>query len=277
MYETLPEQIKVRINRINNDKCKREYEGHSHIVSLDKGITYTIESLAEYILAKIDPHFDPTETNLDKVKIYSQEGIDLKDSDLFFLENFGTLYLDVHGYPFNYKQILHQYKICEKLGKGRFGVVYKIVDKVTDKAFAMKMIKIEGFFSRANNAEILFKEQKALMQFNHNNVVKLYNGFVIKNKIWQIMELWAGGELKKYLLSKPQQRVSEREARFLILQIWRGISYCHQKGIIHRNLKPENILIAKQVNNQNNPFSMRHSLIIGEVDIEKEDYEDILL
>ena len=72
---------------------------------------------------------------------------------------------------------------------GRFGVVHKIIEKATGKAFALKMIKIEGFFSKANNAEILFKEQKALIQFNHNHVVKFYNGFVIKNKIWQIMEI----------------------------------------------------------------------------------------
>lgn len=149
----------------------------------------SVVSLAERILAKIDPNFDPTEANLDKVKLYSQDGIDLKDSDFFFIENFGTLFIDVEGNPFNYKQILHQYKICERLGEGRFGIVHKIIEKTTGKAFALKMIKIEGFFSKANNAEILFKEQKALIQFNHNNVVKFYNGFVIKNKIWQIMEI----------------------------------------------------------------------------------------
>ena len=196
MFDSLPEHIKVRINRISSEKPKKLYEMNSHIVPVDKSRTYSIESLVTYILEKIDPAFDSTETNLEKVKIYSQEGIELKDSDLFFLDNFGTLYIDINGRPFNYKQILHQYKIWEKLGKGRFGVVYKIIDKATSKPFAMKIIKIEGYFSRANNAEIMFKEQKALMQFNHNNVVKLYNGFSIKNKICQIMELWAGGELK---------------------------------------------------------------------------------
>ena len=277
MYdESWIKQIKVRINKgVNN---KQKYNDCSTCsIAINKSRAYSIISLAEMIREKIDPSFDSTETKFDKVKLYSQDGIDLKDSDLFFIENFGTLYLDFEGGQFNYKQILHQYKMCDWLGKGRFGVVYKIIEKTTGKAFAMKMIKIEGFFSKANNAEILFKEQKALMQFNHNHVIKLYNGFVIKNKICQIMELCAGGDLQHYLSIQPKQRVSEKEARFLILQIWRGISYWHQKGIVHRNLKPDNIFISEEFGRHSNDCFLNNDLIIDEQELYKEDYEDIVL
>lgn len=249
MYAEPQGMLKVRINCAEGDNIYKEHRNKVYkIGSVYKQCPTSIGTMAVAIAKEIGIEKDPSVFEYSNARLYSQEGIQLNDSDLYFLNNYGTLYLDIHGKPFNYQQILHQYKMGKKLGEGSFGVVYKIVEKLTDKPYAMKVVEVGGFFNKASTAENLFREQKALLQLNHNHVVKLYNSFIVKDKICQIMQLWAGGELRKYLLKKPNNRVSEKEARFLILQICRGISYCHQKGIIHRDIKPENILIESEIN-----------------------------
>ena len=93
------------------------------------------------------------------------------------------LYLDVNGHPFNYQQILFAYNIQFELGHGKYGKVFKIQEKKTNQDFAMKVVKIKDFLIKADTVENCFREQKALMQLNHSNIVKLHNAFIVKDKI----------------------------------------------------------------------------------------------
>jgi len=79
---------------------------------------------------------------------------------------------------------------------------------------------------------------------NHKNIIKLYQGFVIKNELLLIMEYADGGELMKYVEEK--QGLSEVECRSLFKQLISGIEVCHSQGIIHRDLKLENVLFESK-------------------------------
>lgn len=99
----------------------------------------------------------------------------------------------------------------------------------------------------ANKIEDVYKEAKILQMLNHKNIIKLYSAFVIKNELILIMEYADGGELVDYVEEK--KGLSETEARSIIKQVIVAIEDCHQKGVIHRDLKLENVLFetkAKQ-------------------------------
>lgn len=75
---------------------------------------------------------------------------------------------------------------------------------------------------------------------NHKNIIKLYHSFVIKNQLLLIMEYADGGELIEYVEEK--QGLDEIEVRSLFKQMLSAIEACHSQGIIHRDLKLENVL-----------------------------------
>ena len=204
-------------------------------------------------------------------KLYSKEGVELNQDDLFFIRNGDVLYLDLEAKEFNYGQIFDQFKILEKLGQGGFGSVYKVLSNENNKIYAMKTMKIDEYITKANKIEELFREQKLLMQLDHHNIIRLHHAFQVGDDIWLIMDYASGGEFEKYLCNKPHWRVSEKEARFLILQIWRAVSFWHQKGIIHRDLKPENILVTYSNEDRED------EIYVDDAVEQKEPYEDIVL
>lgn len=79
---------------------------------------------------------------------------------------------------------------------------------------------------------------------NHKNIIKLYQAFVLKNEVVLIMEYADGGELVEYV--EEQKGLPEGEARGLIKQVIAAIEDCHQQGIIHRDLKLENVLFESK-------------------------------
>lgn len=210
-------------------------------------------------------------TVANEFKLYSKDGVQLNEDDLFFIRNKDVLYLDLEGKDFNYGQILDQFQVLEKIGQGGFGSVYRIKEKDTGKIFAMKTIKVEEYTNKASRIEELFREQKTLKQLDHNHIIKLHHAFQVGEDICLIMEYASGGELEMYLCNNPHSRVSEKEGRFLISQICRAVSYCHQKGIIHRDLKPENVLVTYANDNRDQDLLFKHFID------SHEPHEDIVL
>lgn len=85
------------------------------------------------------------------------------------------------------------------------------------------------------------REIKILKQIDHPNIVKLFEIIENEQRIYLIMEYASGGELFEFIVGKD--RLSERQACELYLQILNGIEYLHKHGIAHRDLKPENLLL----------------------------------
>ena len=95
---------------------------------------------------------------------------------------------------------------------------------------------------KASRAEEIFKEALALKKLQHKNIVQLYHAFMLKNDLVLIMEHASGGELLQYVIAK--KGLEEVEAQLIFFQIVSAVCYFHERYIIHRDLKLENILFS---------------------------------
>ena len=138
------------------------------------------------------------------------------------------------------KRLDGRYEIREIIGVGGMAVVYKAYDNVDDKIVAIKILKDE--FS--GNDEFLrrFKnESKAIAVLSHPNIVKVFDvsfGDLIQ---YIVMEYIDGITLKEYI--EQQGPLSWNDAVRLTLQILRGLQHAHDKGVVHRDVKPHNIMV----------------------------------
>lgn len=92
----------------------------------------------------------------------------------------------------------------------------------------------------ADLVQSIFKEAAILKKLEHSNIIRLFHAFIQKTQLVLIMEYSEGGQLLDYVRRKG--RLPEAEVQQLMLQIFRAVNYCHRMGVIHRDLKLENIL-----------------------------------
>ena len=145
------------------------------------------------------------------------------------------------------------YENTKKLGKGSFGKVFQVRNKVTKKLYACKKIS-----KLHMNSSQFQKEIDILMKMDHPNIIKLYEVFESDNSIYLIMEECFGGELFDRILKriKSNSIYTEKEACKIMQQVIGAIEYCHNNGIVHRDLKPENLLYLKEGSEENNPIKI---------------------
>ena len=141
------------------------------------------------------------------------------------------------------KTILN-YKVLEKLGQGGMGTVYLAFDTRLERKIALKVLntdlsKDKIFLSR-------FKEEaKLLAKLNHQNITVLYNLLNFKGRWIMVMEYVDGVTVEQYLEKKPDG-LKEGLAIKIVKEVLSGLHYAHLKGIIHRDIKPGNIMIDKK-------------------------------
>ena len=147
------------------------------------------------------------------------------------------------------------YEILKRIGKGHFGNVYQIRKKDTGEYRACK--KISKLF--ITDVEKYNKEVDILVHTDHKNILKLYGIYETVRSIYLITEECKGGKIHDKIIEKIENNGSytEKDACEIFSQIISGLSYLHNNGIIHRNLKPDSLLYLKQGNNsQNNPLKL---------------------
>lgn len=137
-----------------------------------------------------------------------------------------------------------KYLILSSLGEGTFGKVKLAVHEDTGEQFALKIMDktdiIEASFT------IYVRREIAIMKaLTHRNIVKLHHVLTSDHKLYLVMEAVNGGELWG-LLSRAKNGVPESLARFFFRQLVDGVGYCHRRGVVHRDLKLENVLITSQ-------------------------------
>lgn len=135
-----------------------------------------------------------------------------------------------------------EYDIQRKLGFGQTSLVRLIQRKADKKLFAMKTIKADHLKSYTE------REIKILSILNQPNLLKLEKTMKSKSYTHLITEYFNGHTLGNFASQFPQNRVPENHVRHIIKQIACGMIYCHKRGISHRDLKPDNILIDKDKN-----------------------------
>lgn len=138
------------------------------------------------------------------------------------------------------KKLDGRYEITELIGVGGMADVYKGVDVIDNKAVAIKILKKEF----AENEEFLRRfrnESKAIAVLSHPNIVKIYDvGFSDKIQ-YIVMEYIDGITLKDYI--EEEKVLTWKDTVHFILQILRALRHAHEKGIVHRDIKPQNIMM----------------------------------
>jgi serine/threonine protein kinase len=133
-----------------------------------------------------------------------------------------------------------RYEIIEELGKGGMGVVYRVKDEKLDEEMALKLLKPE-IATKKEIIERFKNELKLSRKIGHKNVCRMFDLDDEEGTPYITMEYVRGENLKK--LIKKKERLEEKEAISIAKQICEGLSGAHELGVIHRDLKPQNIMI----------------------------------
>ncbi|PXF49810.1 CBL-interacting protein kinase 31 [Gracilariopsis chorda] len=136
---------------------------------------------------------------------------------------------------------VHDFYILETLGVGAFAKVRLAIHCVTQEPYACKILDKSFIRQREQNRQVR-NEIDALERLNHPNIVRLVDVINTSKRVYIIMELVSGGEL--FDVITKQRRLTEPQARFYFHQLVEGLHYCHKRGVFHRDLKLENILLS---------------------------------
>lgn len=140
---------------------------------------------------------------------------------------------------------LGKYELGRTLGEGNFGKVKFAADVESGQGYAVKIIEKTRILDLKITDQIK-REIGTLKLLKHPNVVRLHEVLASKTKIYMVLEYATGGELFDRIASRG--RLPEAEGRKLFQQLIDGVSYCHDKGVFHRDLKLENILVDSRGN-----------------------------
>ena len=139
--------------------------------------------------------------------------------------------------------IADRYEIVSKIGTGGMSDVYKAKDHTLGRYVAIKVLKSE--FSEDSSFVSKFRaEAQAAAGLEHPNIVNVYDVGCQTGNYYIVMEYVEGITLKKYIETKGQ--LAYKEALSIAIQVGRGIQAAHAKGIIHRDIKPQNIIISTE-------------------------------
>ncbi|CAR30973.1 hypothetical protein ZYGR_0P02770 [Zygosaccharomyces rouxii] len=154
----------------------------------------------------------------------------------------GKRYSPQHSPKLNLKSLsLKDFEIGKKLGKGKFGRVYCVRHKVTGFICAMKVMEKQEIM-QYNVQKQFRREVEIQSSLNHQNLTKLYGYFHDDKRVYLLMEYLVNGELYKLLRAKGP--LDDIFASHYVYQMADALDYMHQRNIIHRDVKPENILIG---------------------------------
>lgn len=139
------------------------------------------------------------------------------------------------------KLLDNRYELLEVIGRGGMAVVYKAQDQRLNRSVAVKILKSE-LAEDADFRRRFRDESQAVAMLSHPNIVSVYD--VSRGETeYIVMELIDGITLKQYM--ERRGKLNWREALHFITQIMRGLSHAHSRGIIHRDIKPQNVMILR--------------------------------
>lgn len=140
------------------------------------------------------------------------------------------------------KRLDGRYEISELIGEGGMAAVYRAYDIIDERIVAIKILK-EDFLANEEFKRRFKNESKAIAVLSHPNIVKVYDvsfGDVLQ---YIVMECCEGITLKEYIQHKGA--IDWEEAAFFTTQILKALAHAHEKGIVHRDIKPQNIILLK--------------------------------
>ncbi|XP_037833920.1 MAP/microtubule affinity-regulating kinase 3a isoform X3 [Kryptolebias marmoratus] len=151
------------------------------------------------------------------------------------------------------------YRPLKTIGKGNFAKVKLARHILTGREVAIKIIDKTQL--NPNSLQKLFREVRIMKILNHPNIVKLFEVIETERTLYLVMEYASGGEVFDYLVAHG--RMKEKEARAKFRQIVSAVQYCHQKHIVHRDLKAENLLLDADMNIKIADFGFSNEFTLG--------------
>ncbi|XP_051265034.1 MAP/microtubule affinity-regulating kinase 3 isoform X2 [Dicentrarchus labrax] len=152
-----------------------------------------------------------------------------------------------------------KYRLLKTIGKGNFAKVKLARHIPTGREVAIKIIDKTQL--NPTSLQKLFREVRIMKILNHPNIVKLFEVIETEKTLYLVMEYASGGEVFDYLVAHG--RMKEKEARAKFRQIVSAVQYCHQKHIVHRDLKAENLLLDADMNIKIADFGFSNEFTVG--------------
>ncbi len=143
------------------------------------------------------------------------------------------------------KRLDGRYEIQEVVGVGGMAVVYKAYDNIDDRTVAVKILK-EEYLANEEFRRRFKNESKAIAVLSHPNIVKVFNVNYGDRLQYIVMEYVEGITLKEYI--EQQGKLGIKETVHFTMQILRALQHAHDKGIVHRDIKPQNIMLLSNGN-----------------------------
>ena len=198
----------------------------------------TISKLKELIL------FAKNKLNIaqDKMRLFNHKGIELEDADLKLIKDSPLIYLSYDNKPFSNLNYYYEFKFIKPIKSGGFAQVYLGENVLNKTLVAIKKTDIKNF----STEEIfnLTREGKLISNLNHPNIIKIYCYYAHENYLYNVMEYAKGGELTQYI--NKTKEIPENKIKSIFKQIYDAVKYIHNKNIIHRDLKTNNIVFLDE-------------------------------
>src|SRR5581483_9051057 len=136
-----------------------------------------------------------------------------------------------------------RYVLQELIGQGGMGAVYSAYDPVLERKVALKLVRGERHAGGLSEVkERLLREGKSIAQLSHPNIVAVFDMGTSEGEVYVAMELVEGGSLRQWLTSAPRHW---REVLERFIAAGQGLAAAHRAGLVHRDFKPENVLVGK--------------------------------
>ncbi len=141
---------------------------------------------------------------------------------------------------------IHRYRVLRKIGEGAMGVVYLAEDPIIQREVAIKVFKIEGpQEDRENHVKRFLAEAKVIGRLKHPNIVAIFDAGITKNgEPYLVMEFVEGKPLSKFLAEGYEFPI-EVVCQYMI-KLLDALHYAHKQGVVHRDIKPGNIMITSE-------------------------------
>ena len=155
--------------------------------------------------------------------------------------------------------MLREYSFIKAIGSGSFGKVF-LVKAEDGQQLAVKIITKEVTTDRKHNCHIM-AERHVMTRIDHSFVIKMHKALQSESKLYFVMEYLSGGDLFNHI--KKEGRFKENKAKFYACEIVLALEHLHKNGVIYRDLKPENVLIADDGHIKLTDFGLSKTGVMG--------------
>jgi len=153
------------------------------------------------------------------------------------------------------------FKILSRIGSGGFGVVYRAFDTNLERSIAIKMLPPDLTREHSSLVERFLREARSAAKLSHPNIVTIHQIVPYHNTFYIVMELVDGGALHEFLAI--QKRFNPREATRIVRAAAEGLGHAHRRGIIHRDIKPGNIMMTNDGQVKVSDFGLARDVLQG--------------